>query len=325
MKLRIIFLLLIIELISFRGFTQKISDYIPYYGYFNLDSNQLIILRKYTKDRHEYVFCVNPINLETSIYKVDDIEICEFSFDSLKVKFSFFPYFKAIEFSKLNSKSLQDAGITHSYPIEKGINLTVDLCPSTKQLNKIIFEDLINEFNKVEHPLPIALCVSGTWINEHVENLIWLKELETKGFINITWVNHSFTHPTNNKLPITENFLLEKEINLSTEIFNNEIKMIENGLIPSVFFRFPGLVSDESIFLKVLSYGIIPIGSDAWLAKNEEPKNGSFVLIHGNGNEPKGVEKFIELLQIENVSIKNRNWQLYDLKGSVILDTQSPK
>jgi hypothetical protein len=34
----------------------------------------------------------------------------------------------------------------------------------------------------------------------------------------------------------------------------------------------------------------LPIGSDAWLANKVKPKEGSIILLHGNGNEPYGFE-----------------------------------
>ena len=39
--------------------------------------------------------------------------------------------------------------------------------------------------------------------------------------------------------------------------------------------------------------GLIPLGSDAWLAKNEWPREGSIVLVHANGNEPLGVRRLM--------------------------------
>ncbi len=37
------------------------------------------------------------------------------------------------------------------------------------------------------------------------------------------------------------------------------------------------------------TYVLIPLGADAWIAKNEAVKEGSIVLIHGNKNEPEGI------------------------------------
>ena len=87
--------------------------------------------------------------------------------------------------------------------------------------------------------------------------------------------------------------------------------LLENGLIPSPFFRFPGLVADGGLLEKLRQLSLIPIGSDAWLAKGENPANGSFILVHGNGNEPQGVRKLLPLLRGEN------HLRLLPLEGGV--------
>ena len=61
----------------------------------------------------------------------------------------------------------------------------------------------------------------------------------------MTWVNHSFHHRTDKHLPLNKNFLLEPGTDIETEVLGTEAKMLENGIVPSVFFRFPGLVSDK--------------------------------------------------------------------------------
>jgi hypothetical protein len=92
--------------------------------------------------------------------------------------------------------------------------------------------------------------------------------------------------------------------------------MLERGLTPSVFFRFPGLVSDEKLFHIITSFGLIPVGSDAWLAKNQWPKNGSIVLVHATGNEIIGIQRFLRLIQEEQKKISNKHWLLFDLRES---------
>jgi hypothetical protein len=67
----------------------------------------------------------------------------------------------------------------------------------------------------------------------------------------------------------------------------------------------------------VIEYGLIPIGSDAWLAKGQPIHSGSIVLIHGNGNEPIGIKDFIRLLQTEKLSVMKKEWLLYDLRESI--------
>ena len=68
---------------------------------------------------------------------------------------------------------------------------------------------------------------------------------------------------------------------------------------------------------KITDFGLIPIGTDAWLAKGQQSTPGSIVLIHANGNEPIGVNDFIKLLQSKTQSIAKKQWLLYDLRESV--------
>ncbi len=79
---------------------------------------------------------------------------------------------------------------------------------------------------------------------------------------------------------------------------------------------------------RVVSYGLVPIGSDAWLAgnaKDQDPAPGSIVLIHGNGNEPLGIDRFLALLRQEKAAIRSGNWLLFDLRESVRLEEQMKK
>ena len=187
------------------------------------------------------------------------------------------------------------------------------LCPSHKSLDRIIFQSNFDEFKKIEQPAPIAISISGKWILKHGDDLNWLKGLVVKKELNITWINHSYNHEVN-RLPLNENFLLARGTNLDIEVLENEKLMLKNGLIPSVFFRFPGLVSDESVVEKIEEFGLIPVGSDAWLAKGQQPNAGSIVLVHGNGNEEIGVKDFIKLLKNKQADVNNKQWLLFDLR-----------
>jgi hypothetical protein len=113
------------------------------------------------------------------------------------------------------------------------------------------------------------------------------------------------------------NFLLEKGTDLTAEVLKTEITLLTNGIVPSVFFRFPGLVSEKAVFTKIIEFGLIPVGSDAWLSKGQRPGNGSIVLVHGNGNDQAGVHAVIQLLKRERPNICAKKWSLLDLKTSV--------
>ncbi len=130
----------------------------------------------------------------------------------------------------------------------------------------------------------------------------------------ITWIDHTFNHRFDPTKALKGNFLLEPGTDLEGEILRTEQAMLKHGMVPSVFFRFPGLVSSRALFDRVVSHGLVPVGSDAWLAKGQRPTEGSIVLVHGNGNEPIGIEDFLRLLRTERANIRDRDWLLVDLR-----------
>ncbi len=276
-----------------------------------------IVLRKFTDSGTVKYLMVDPGNLATSIARGDAATVTPDSWENILKRFQDTPYIKAINESYKNADRIQDAGITHFSSIERGAALTVDLCPSKRPLDRVLFAKLIDEFGKEEKPVPVALSVTGVWINSHENDMKWLIGLAAKKYIAITWVNHSYNHKTRRGIPLRQNFLLEKGTDLNGEVLRTEIKMIQEGVVPSPFFRFPGLVSDREIFRKIIEFGLIPLGSDAWLGKNQWPKNGSIILLHGNGNEPVGIIRFFKLLADEQPDIRKKRWLLYDLRESV--------
>ena len=184
-------------------------------------------------------------------------------------------------------------GVVHARPGISGYFLSVDMCPSHKSFETSLFQN--PRLNAKGH-FPLAISISGGWIKHHKSELAWLKSQDQNGRFDITWVNHSFTHPYDRSLPDNINFLLLPNVNFNDEIFKQEQYMISNGLTPSVYFRFPGLVSDEKMIEDLASYGLISLGADAWLALGEKPTPGSIILIHGNGNEPPGIHLFLKFL-----------------------------
>lgn len=90
--------------------------------------------------------------------------------------------------------------------------------------------------------------------------------------------------------------MLSARTNVSNEILATEKLLLQQGVLPALFFRFPGLVANKELLKTVNELGLIPLGSNAWLAKHEKPVNGSILLVHGNGNEPKGIDVISKLL-----------------------------
>eukprot|EP01037_Dinobryon_pediforme_P014422 gene14422-14545_t len=267
----------------------KIENYQVYYGWAKRFPQDWMIIRRFEDNKKEYLFLVNPQTLETKIDEAPFYQIEAMTLAEARNFFRTTPYIKAINKAEKQSVNLQDAGIESGMPKETGISLTADLCPSHRPLDRVIFTDIFKEFQKVERPVPVALSVTGVWMRQHPQDLEWLKQMQRNQEIYITWINHSFNHRVSAKLPLKENFLLEAGTDISY----------------------------EQLVYRITDFGLIPIGTDAWLAKGQEPQAGSIVLIHGNGNEPVGVHDFINLLKSKTQSIAKKQWLLYDLRESV--------
>ncbi len=277
----------------------------------------LLVLRSLRHGGQKLVLAVDPESLTTQLLPEEGLRLHRLSWSSLRKAATDTPYGRAIADSEKNASAMQDAGLLHALPSGKGVVLTIDLCPSRRPLDRDLFRAILANFEPEEKPVPLGIAITGVWMLEHPVDLAWLRQLERDREIAVTWINHSFNHRYTPELPLAKNFLLKPGTDPDAEVLRTEAAMIDNGLQPSVFFRFPGLVSDPALVRRVISYGLIPVGSDAWLAKGQVPSSGSIVLVHGNGNEPIGIEKFLDLVRLERRAIREKHWLLYDLRESV--------
>ena len=294
-----------------------IRDYKICIGEGHFKSKDFLVIRAFNKDGKPFYVGVDPDNLETELIPAAQISVKTETWQQINLTHGQTAYAKALQTARGQSFSLQNSGIIHGYPKEKGVSLTIDLCPSHKPLDRSVLSSVIAEFDQAEKPVPIALSITGKFMLTHSADLQWLKQLIDSNEIKVTWINHTYNHHYDPQLPLKDNFLLEPNTDLNFEILETEKALLEHGFLFSVFFRFPGLVSDNTIVDKVVDYGLIPIGSDAWLAKGQSIRGGSIVLIHGNGNEPIGIEDFIHLLRTEKASVLKKEWLLYDLRESI--------
>ncbi len=284
------FLTLIFLILPITSFA-KIKNYEKYIGITEDKEIKSIVLRKFSENHKIKYLAVNPSNLQTKIISGN---VKKQSLKEIIKQFKNTKYIKLLKTSLNNKKPLQNAGIK-KFKESKCIFITTDLCPSNKQMEYSFYKNISKYSNK---PVPIGIAISGKWILKHKNELNLLLKLESANNISITWINHSYNHFYNKDLSLNKNFLLHKDTKLNSEILDLEKLLLENKLLPSVFFRFPGLISDETIFNKVTGYGLIVLGSNAWIAKGEKPGNGSIVLLHGNGNEHIGIEIFKKLLKM---------------------------
>ena len=303
---------------------QSISSYKPYYALatFRNQDKPYFTLRRFVQDNKVMYLIIDPENLSVVMIPDRGLTLKPDSLKGLINKYPATTYSKAWHKALASSRFLQDAGISHTIPDMHGIVLTIDLCPSLKPLDRVLFLNVLKEMSDIQKPVPMAISISGHWLLKHQDDLNWLIDLNRTNKIAITWVNHSFNHYYHKELPLYLNFMLMKGTNVDQEVLLNEKTMIEHNLVPSIFFRFPGLVSGPRVFEKVMGFGLIPVGSDAWLAKGEKADDGNIVLVHANGNEPLGIRKFIELLHRNEPNIRTGQWKLFDLRESVIKEVE---
>jgi peptidoglycan/xylan/chitin deacetylase (PgdA/CDA1 family) len=274
------------------------ATFIPIY---DQKDNLNIAIRMYSMNGDLYFLCVDPYSLQTKTILAKEVN---FRGKYVEVKRNYFlwqniaatPYLKLLTIFSQQPYHTENHGITRAKGDLSGVFLTIDLCPSGRAFEKRLFSPLGLLADKLQHPTPVAISISGSWLLGHQKEFIWLLDQQTKGKLAITWVNHSFSHPYYIDLPMPKNFLVFNARNFSQEVLMTEKLLLEYGQKPSVFFRFPGLVANRALIQELKNFGLLPIGSDAWLAKNQQPKKGSFILIHGNSNEPKGVDKFLLLI-----------------------------
>lgn len=184
---------------------ENIKSYKVNFALAKHDNERLIALRSFSANNQKYLLLVNPETLDTKVDLASNYSTRGLQYSNVFAIFKNTAYIKSIEAAAARDLQLQNAGIDHAIPKEKGITLTIDLCPSHKALDRIIFQSVFDEFKKTEQPAPLAISVSGKWMLKHQDDLNWLKSLVKNKELDITWVNHTYNHEVN-KLPLAENF-----------------------------------------------------------------------------------------------------------------------
>jgi hypothetical protein len=186
------------------------------------------------------------------------------------------------------SKTVANRGMKKGFT--KGYALTVDMCPSSKKgFERSFYEALI----KKQKAYPVTISMTKKWAIYHPKAFAQLKAWDDNRDLQITWMNHGSWHPYERGVAIEKNFINLEGVDFTKEVLDNENFLIKEGRVPSIFYRFAGLVSNDKAFAYLIKeLGLIPVGSKAWLAKGETIQKGSIVLLHGNKNEPLGIQRF---------------------------------
>lgn len=256
-------------------------------------NNIYTILRSFTKDEKKYFLVVNENTLLTSLIEQNLLLKYKKNNDLTKYK-------KLLKSYSKKPFNLENYGLKS---IEtNNIYLTVDMCPSSKEgYEKEFFKSLIIK----KESFPIVIFISGKWIKKHNKDFMELINYQRENKLNIIWGNHTFNHFYNRFEKLEKNFLLAANSDVIKEVLDLEKLLLSYDLLPSILFRFPGLISDEKTIKTINSLGLIPVGSSSWLAKNEKIKNGNIILVHGNKNEPKGIDMAQNILKDSNLSFGN--------------------
>jgi len=269
----------------------KVSNYVPALQLCSrADAPDQIAIRSMSIGGQSWLLLVNPEGLQTTIEKTACWTCKDTSDETLKETRLVRAVERAASLPGVAHRTfLQNAGLQRGYA--QGDFVTGDLCPSSRPLDRRFFETLATT-NKTT---PIALSISGLWLRSHAVDFQWLQKLERAGVFDIVWVNHSYSHPYAPGQPFDHTFLMTQNLNLDFEILETERLLVSHGGTPSVFFRFPGLISSGALMETIRKYHLISLGAEAWLAKGERPRHGSIILVHPNGNEEVGLDTFDKL------------------------------
>jgi hypothetical protein len=266
----------------------RVKDYRVVLRTCHRDRDETLAIRAMRVDGDDLLLTVDPQSLATRLecaanWRCDDMP------QATGARFLDAVNRFAQQTGKVKAGWLENAGMTRGRE-DRGVFVTGDLCPSRKPLDRSFLQ-------KLEQPgatTPVALSVSGLWIKQHPDDFAWLRREKAEGRLAITFVNHSFHHPYQPGVAEGRNFLLTPHVDMQEEILDVEKLLIANGETPSVFFRFPGLISSPALMETLRENHLIPLGANAWLALNpsQKPPSGAVVLVHPNGNEPFGLHLF---------------------------------
>lgn len=262
-----------------------LENYEVFSRQFQNDGTLFLITRRFEQNHQSFYLIVDTKTLQTHVATLPDSLLQSVDKEALKKT----PFGRTLEVA---THAWQQGGIDHAtVSSPHALYLSMDLCPSSKPGYEKAFIDQLTDQNG---KTPIAIAVSSAWIIHHEAAF---EALRNNPHLDITWVNHTHTHFYDPHLEDRHNFMLAPHTDVQNEILGVEKTLLEKGITPSVFFRFPGLIADSTL-MKALkeTYFLIPIGADTWIAKHQSLHDNGFILIHGNKNEPLGIEMLEKML-----------------------------
>ncbi len=261
------------------------------------DGRDFVAIRRWSVGLDNLYLVVDPKSLETRIQNSKNLSCETITLPNLLNQKNL--YVKALQLQLTSLLDPRNAGLHQRSGDHRGSFLTVDLCPSLKNIDRHIFEK-VADIGGEEAVVNIA--ISGKWLERHELEFQWLLQKQKSGGFRLRWLNHSYTHPYIKGVADLNNFLLLPQVNFENEVLVTEQLLIRKRIAPSVFFRFPGLIANSTLMRRLSEFGLIAVGADAWLGKGQKPQAGSLILVHGNGNEPQGLKIFNRLLDNDKIN-----------------------
>jgi hypothetical protein len=265
----------------------EIINYAPTLKSCSKNNESRLQIREFESHGKKYGLFVEPQNLSTSISLVNELDCPQSNQTSEQTRFG-----EILKKSYTAPYPTFNDGVVESKSPE-GYFITVDLCPAENGEFEIgILDKIMQQSIRQKKAIPIGIAITGRWLNKHKLYFQYLNQLEKSHFVKITWINHTNHHYYHPKNTYENNFMIRSPWPIKEEVLELEKKLIENNITPSIFFRFPGLVSNTALMEKLKELFLIPLGSNSWIAKKQMPKPGSIILLHGNGNESHGIDAF---------------------------------
>ncbi len=176
------------------------------------------------------------------------------------------------------------------------VALTSDLCWSLRPCESRLY-DMVAERAAAGRTASVTQFVTGRWMQQYPFALDDLLRREDRGDYHQTWGLHSWDHPKSG------NFMNAwYPASLRGDTLAQEKLMLEWGIAPGIAYRFPGLIHDKTRLETIIDLALVPVDCESWVSgmrTNRPPtridaRGGSILLVHGNGNEPGGVERFAD-------------------------------
>jgi hypothetical protein len=249
-----------------------------------LSGEPLLVRRRMYYDGRPAFLVTGLVSLHTALY--DAILLSDATERIEEASLAKTPLFSLLRSGR--QRTIRRIDSLKSPATQHRVALTVDLCPSTRPIETQLFSWLGTLAYSTQKALPLGFAVTGAWIAEHGDEFAALRSFCAQSGLVPTWINHSYSHPRHPGRG-RDLFLTHPRTRLNRETLDLELMLLEHGLVPSVYFRFPGLVVDAETLRELNDLDLVALDADAWLGNDQDIANGSVILIHGNGNEGQGL------------------------------------